>query len=484
MTAALLKSHVDAVREMRIVKRIALAVIVAFVAAVLPLYVFLFRLSLVELGVALSPALLSLSAIELASRWEYRMRRRHAYPHVLGYRLAAIHRFAEACREAADLLAELLRPQAVVVAWLKEDGQELEPVAAHGMPEAWLAAAPSISLPARSMKEAVDSGRVLTKPSTEGDPWFGAAVPGASVVYVPLLSQDRPKGLLALATRSSNPITKDHRLLSSLGMVLALALDNCRLYEGERESARRLQELNRMKSDFLIKVSHELRTPLTSVRTAAEMLLEEEEKHDGQGVRTRLARSIAKGANRLAALVAELVDISREDEFAPRLELEPLPTQEMVSGAVSLMNPLLAAKRQTLSVEIEEPQSTVLVDRRRFEQVVLNLMSNAQRHTPAGGRIDVRISERDSEVLIAVSDSGPGVAEAERELIFEPFFRGDRTGLGLGLAIAKSVVELHNGRIWVEDNPEGPGSTFFVALPRYAAKAGVPSASAAARAGS
>jgi signal transduction histidine kinase len=209
------------------------------------------------------------------------------------------------------------------------------------------------------------------------------------------------------------------------------------------------------------------------------MLLEEEEKEDSQGVRTRLARSIAKGANRLAALVADLVDASREDELAPRLELEPLPAQEMVSGAVALMNPLLAAKRQTLSVEVEEPQPAVLVDRRRFEQVVVNLLSNAQRHTPEGGRIEVRIGGDDGDVVIAIKDSGPGVAETERELIFEPFFRGDSSGMGLGLAIAKSVVELHNGRIWVENNA-GPGSTFFVALPRHSARAPAAPAPAAA----
>ena len=465
---------------MRIAKRFAYAVFVAFVVAALPLYIFIFHLSALELSVALGPVFLTVAAIEMFSRWEYRLRRRHAYPHLLGYRLAAIHKFAQACHEAVGLLAQFLCPQAVVVAWLKEDGQELEPVAAYGMPEGWLPSAPRITLTARSIKEAVDHGRVLTKPSAEGDSWFAAAYPAACVIYVPLRSQDRPKGLLAIATSDSNDITKDHRLLSSLGMVLALALDNCRLYEGERASARRLQELNRTKSDFLITVSHELRTPLTSVRMAAEMLLEEEEKRDSGGVRARLARSIAKGANRLTALVADLVDVSREDEFAPRLELEPLPAQEMVSGAVALMNPLLAAKRQTLSVEIAEPAPTVLVDRRRFEQVVLNLLSNAHRHTPAGGRLDVRISSRNDEAIIAVTDSGPGVVEEERELIFEPFFRGDRSGLGLGLAIAKSVVELHNGRIWVEDNPEGRGSTFFVALPRHVAKTpAVPASSTA-----
>lgn len=475
-----MESYPDLVREMRTAKRFAYAVFAAFVVAALPLYIFIFHLSALELSVALGPVILTVAAIEMFSRWEYRMHRRHAYPHLLGYRLAAIHQFAQACREAAGLLAQFLNPRAVVIAWLEEDGQELEPVAAYGMPDGWLPTAPRITLAARSMKEAVDRGRVLTKPSTEGDPWFGGAHPGACVIYVPLRSQDRPKGLLAIATSESNHITKDHKLLSSLGLVLALALDNCRLYEGERASARRLQELNRMKSDFLITVSHELRTPLTSVRTAAEMLLEEEEKRDSGGIGARLARSIAKGANRLTALVADLVDVSRDDEFAPRLELEPLPAQEMVSGAVALINPLLTAKRQTLSLEIVEPAPTVLVDRRRFEQVVLNLLSNAHRHTPTGGRLDVRISSRGNEAIIAVTDSGPGVAEEERELIFEPFFRGDSTGMGLGLAIAKSVVELHNGRIWVENNPEGRGSTFFVSLPRHVVKTpAVPASSVA-----
>ena len=474
----MLELHSDPMREVRNAKRFAYVLILSFVVAVLPVYVFVFRFSLQQLMAALGPALLSFLAVELASRWEYRMRRRHVYPHILGYRLAAIHDFRQACQEAADLLALFLRPRAAVVAWLKDDGQELEPMAACGMPDGWLPSASPISLSVRSMKDAVDHGRVLSKPSAAGDPWFGAALPAERVIYVPLMSQDRPRGLLAIAASRDNPVTKDDRLLSSLGMVLALALDNCRLYEGERESSRRLQELNRMKSDLLITVSHELRTPLTSVRTAAEMLVEEEESVDREGVRVRLARTIAKGANRLAALVADLVDASREDEFAPRLELEPLPAQEMVSSAVALINPLLAAKRQTLSVQVDDPELSVLVDRRRFEQVLLNLLSNAQRHTPAGGHLDVRIMDAGNEVRIAVGDSGPGVPVEERELIFEPFYRGDRSGQGLGLAIAKSVVELHSGRIWVEDGAGGAGSTFFVVLPKHPVRAPVPTAPA------
>lgn len=472
--------YTDPLREVRSAKRFAFGAIALFFVAVLPVYVIVFRFSPQQLGVALGPALLSFAALEIASRWEYRMRRRHAYPHLLGYHLAPIHDFRRACQEAADLLARFLRPHGLVIAWLREDGQQLEPVSVHGMPSSWLDSAHAISLAARSMKEAVDKGRVLSKPSAVGDAWFGEQFPDSCVIYVPLLAQHRPRGLLAFATSRRNTVTRDHRLLSSLGMVLALALDNCRLYEGERKSSRRLQEMNRMKSDLLITVSHELRTPLTSVRTAAEMLLEEEEKTDPEGMRARLARSIAKGANRLTALVAELVDASREDDFAPRLELEPLSAQEVVSGAVALVNPLLGGKRQTLSVEIENEKLLMRVDRRRFEQVLINLLSNAHRFTPEGGNIEVRVFEAGKEAMIAVSDSGPGVSEEEREMIFEPFFRGgDRSGFGLGLAIAKSVVELHNGRIWVEDRPGG-GSTFMVALPKQSAREPIPATSAVA----
>jgi signal transduction histidine kinase len=257
---------------------------------------------------------------------------------------------------------------------------------------------------------------------------------------------------------------KDQRLLASLGVVLGLALDNCRLYEGQRAHAQHLQEINRMKSDFLSTVSHELRTPLTSIMMAAEMLLEEEETRDPQSTRGKLVRNIVKGASRLSSLVADLVNVSRDDEFKPRLELDSVPIDDLVTNAVGIVGPLVAAKHQTIDVSSALPDIVVRVDRLRFEQVLINLLSNAQRYTPKGGHITVSTRVARSEVIITVTDSGPGIAPEDRELIFEPFYRGDRSGLGLGLAIAKSLVDLHNGRIWV-DSSDSQGSEFCVALP-------------------
>lgn len=252
--------------------------------------------------------------------------------------------------------------------------------------------------------------------------------------------------------------------MSALGVVLGLALDNCRLYEGQRAHAQHLQELNRMKSDFLSTVSHELRTPLTSIMMAAEMLLEEEETRDPQSTRGKLVANIVKGASRLSSLVKDLVNISRDDEFKPRLEVDAVAIDDIVSNAVGIVQPLVGAKHQTIDITSTAPGTMVRVDRLRFEQVLINLLSNAQRYTPPSGHITVSTRVEEAEVIVTVADSGPGIGSSERELIFEPFYRGDRSGMGLGLAIAKSLAELHNGRIWVESS-DRTGSEFCVSLP-------------------
>jgi signal transduction histidine kinase len=341
----------------------------------------------------------------------------------------------------------------------------LEPVAAYGMPARWVETAPRMSIGVRSLREAVHRGEAIFKPSTTADPWFASFPKRNQVVYVPLVNRDRAIGVLALTGSGRHWELRDRKLLSGLGMVMAISLDNCRLYEAERERAEHMQQLARMKSHFLITVSHELRTPLTSIKTAAEMLLEEEERDDPEGTKARLVRNIVKGAGRLTNLVADLVDASRQDELAPRLELEPVDAGEVVANAMALVYPLIINKQQKLELGLTSPGPPVLVDRRRFEQVLVNLLSNANRFTPVGGEITIHVREEGGEVIIAVSDSGPGVPVEDREHVFEPFYRGDRSGMGMGLAIAKSLTELHKGRIWVEAS-DGPGSTFCVAVPR------------------
>ncbi|MBI2914199.1 MAG: GAF domain-containing protein, partial [Chloroflexi bacterium] len=371
----------DPLLEVRIIRRWALLAVLVAALALASAYSALLDLSLPTSGVVLAPVLLAIVlVIELASRWEYRMRRRHTYPQRLGYELAAIHDFRLACQRSADLVGEWLRADAVVIAWLDEDGQALAPVAAYGLPPSWTETAPHVSLGMRSLKEALRRGSFLAKPSASGDPWFGGRFDSQRVIYVPLLSRDRPEGVLAIAAGRRSAEARDQRLLAALGMVTSLALDNCRLYEGEKAHAHHLQQVSRMKSDFLATISHELRTPLTSIKMAAEMLLEEEQLEDPNSPRIRLVQNIVKGASRLTNLVADLVDVSREDEFQPRLELDPVPLGDLVATAAAIIHPLVAAKHQSLEVRLASEATPVLVDRLRFEQVLINLLSNAQRY--------------------------------------------------------------------------------------------------------
>jgi signal transduction histidine kinase len=285
------------------------------------------------------------------------------------------------------------------------------------------------------------------------------------LAYVPLFSRDRLEGVLAIAVGPANDGLRDTRLLGALGLVMGLALDNCRLYEGQRAHADHLRELNHQKSDFLGMVSHELRTPLTSIMMAAEILMEDEAARSPQSDRGRLVRSIVRGAARLTTLVTDLGHISREDEFQPRLELDEMAVSDVVANAVTIVQPLLTAKGQSLNVQLAGDADVVMADRLRFEQVLINLLSNAQRYSPPGGRVDIGTWYEGDEIVIYVSDCGPGVPREDRERVFEPFYRGDRTGMGLGLAISRSLVDRHGGRIWVEDAADGQGSVFCVALP-------------------
>jgi len=457
--------QLDPIRQVRVAKTWAIAGIVLAAMLLAGLSAISPGLSDLELAFVLAPAAgVAVAAIELAARWEARMHRRYAYPHRLGYVLAGIHSFDQACARSVDLLGEWLHLEAVVVGWLTEDGQTVRPVAAYGLPDGWREHTPDVSAAECGLTAyRTPPSRPATR-STSEDPWFKGRSPAERCVWVPLVSRDVPHGVLAISARRRNPQLGDSRLLAALGMVLGMSLDNCRLYDGQRAHAQHFQELHRMKTDFLMTVSHELRTPLTSIMMAAEMLLEEEETRNPDSTRGRLVRNIVKGAARLRCLVDDLVAVSRQDDFQPRLEVEAAPLRDAITNAVSIVQPLVAAKSQTIDVEMADPEAVVRVDRLRFEQVLINLLSNAQRYSPPGGHIRVSSEElANGETLIVVTDCGPGVPADEAGMIFEPFYRGDRSGLGLGLAIAKSIVDLHSGRIWVEPAP-GQGSRFCVAI--------------------
>jgi len=219
---------------------------------------------------------------------------------------------------------------------------------------------------------------------------------------------------------------------------------------------------------FIDTLSHELRTPLTSIIAAAGLLAEELEA-TGDESSQKLSQTIIHNANILQARLAELMDIVKTGSGKLQLKFEPVDMKSLLQGIGWQMGPLLQGKKQKLNMELPPSLPIVQGDGQRLEQVVLNLMTNATKFTPEGGNVTLRARKCEGELLVEVQDDGIGIAREEQTRLFKPYSRlsSDRQrhpGLGLGLALAKQVVELHGGKIWAESEP-GKGSTFSFSLP-------------------
>jgi signal transduction histidine kinase len=300
-------------------------------------------------------------------------------------------------------------------------------------------------------------------------------------VYSVLLRiENEPIGLLAIGRRQDEPFSPvDIQLIESLAQHTALAVRNAHLYRLEHETSEQWRELERMKSDFLSTISHELRLPLSSIKLSVETLLTRSitEGYAETTPEVRLLRNIERSAERLSTFVQELLDLAQLERGQFSLAREAIDVHRLVQEAASAIYPLIEAKGQSLTVEIAEGLPPLTGDYKRLEQVLNNLLSNAHQYTPAGGHIMLTVApERGVEaqlggpaLLFSVRDTGPGISAEEQAFIFDRFHRGTggrrrSSGAGLGLHIARSLVELHGGRIWVQSQP-GQGSTFFFRLP-------------------
>jgi signal transduction histidine kinase len=223
---------------------------------------------------------------------------------------------------------------------------------------------------------------------------------------------------------------------------------------------------------FIDTLSHEFKTPLTSIIAAAGLLAEELENGTDDSLK-KLAQTITHNANTLEARLAEFLDIVKTGSGKLQLEYEPVDMKSLILGICQQVNPLLRSKGQQLNTDLPESLPIIQGDGPRLEQVLLNLLTNAAKFTPEGGKIIVKSRPQVDGLLVSVTDNGIGIAREEHDRLFKPYSRinADRQrhpGLGLGLALAKQVVELHGGRIWVESET-GQGSTFSFLLPRRAA---------------
>lgn len=292
-----------------------------------------------------------------------------------------------------------------------------------------------------------------------------------SCASVPLLVEGAAIGVLAFYFTAPVNFDPEYRaLLVSVAQDCAQALDRARLYESAQQARAEAEAANRLKDEFVSIVSHELRTPLNAILGWTAML----RRGDVDvALTTRALQSVHENAARQARLIDELLDFSRVTSGHLALEVQQVEVRELLRGVAESLIPESQAKGVTLQLG-PVPPAVVHGDKARLEQVFFNLLGNALKFTPEGGRVSVDVVLEGRELIVRVSDTGRGIDPEFLPFVFERFRQSDETagkeygGLGLGLSIARQLVEAHGGSIAVESEGRGKGAAFTVLLPTTA----------------
>ena len=290
------------------------------------------------------------------------------------------------------------------------------------------------------------------------------------LILVPLAAKDRHLGLLCFLSRPGEPV-RDTKLtaLASLSSQLAVALRNIQYNEELAQKNEELTHLDQLKSDFMATMSHELRTPLTSVIGYSDMLLSgvTGELNERQ---TNFVSSILKNGESLLNLINDVLDLTKIEAGRLELNLEAVDLRSALLGVLPVVKPRAADKRIKVSTYLPTDVPPVIADPAKFNQVLLNLLTNAIKYTHENGNVSVEARSQDGFIEIWVTDTGIGIGQEDIDRIFQRFTQVDSSasrsqgGTGLGLAITKELVELHGGRIRVQSKL-GKGSSFIFTMP-------------------
>jgi signal transduction histidine kinase len=283
----------------------------------------------------------------------------------------------------------------------------------------------------------------------------------ASAMVVPMQARGRTLGAISFgrAGGSARYGEADLEVALELSRRAALAVDNARLYE-------EAQRASRTREEVLAVVSHDLRNPLNAIVLGAS-LLEEFSSETWSARDQQQLRAIRNASQQMAGLIQDLVEVAALESGSAALSCEPLTAGELVAGAVELFHELAAQRGLTLHAEVAPDLPGIEADRARVLRILSNLLGNALKFTPAGGTVTASAAPGEGGVRFSVADTGPGVAPQHLPHLFDRYWqarRGEKQGLGLGLAIAKGIVDAHGGRIWAESEP-GAGAAFHFILP-------------------
>jgi signal transduction histidine kinase len=288
-----------------------------------------------------------------------------------------------------------------------------------------------------------------------------------SLMTFPIKRENRVTGLIALASSETESFTPEH--VESVGRLVdhaAIAIENARLFQ-------QVQLANQAKTEFVSFVSHELKQPMTSMKGYIDLMF----KGIGGEVseqQKQFLEVIRSNVERMGRIVRDLLDISRIESGRLKLEMGQVVPEEIVIEAVRAFEKEIEAKNQELKVDMEPDLGVVWGDKGRLIQVLTNLVSNANKYTPEGGEITLRVGHWSDNgkdyVRWSVVDTGIGMTQEEQDRLFTKYFRSDNPlvrnvkGTGLGLVITRSIVEMHDGELWVESEHE-EGSTFSFTIP-------------------
>ncbi len=290
-----------------------------------------------------------------------------------------------------------------------------------------------------------------------------------SLLAVPLLRDDHLLGGLVVNRKSPGEFAPHAvELLQTFATQSALAIQNARLFREIEEKSRQLETASRHKSEFLANMSHELRTPLNAIIGFSE-LLSEKLFGDINAKQEEYVGDILESGRHLLALINDILDLSKIEAGRMELERTDFSLPGVIDNALTLVRERAGRHGITLARTVDERLGIIRADERKVKQVLLNLLSNALKFTPEGGRIEVRAEVQDGMAEISVTDTGVGIAPEDQEAVFEEFKQVGLTakkveGTGLGLAISRKFVELHGGSIWVRSQM-GAGSTFTFTVP-------------------
>jgi PAS domain S-box-containing protein len=297
-------------------------------------------------------------------------------------------------------------------------------------------------------------------------PYLTRSCSGCEVLVVPLIADDEELGALVLLNSrvSGRQFREDDvEKARTLGDLASLALRRVRMIEHEKEARQIAEQAVRTRDELMGIVSHDLRNPLTRISLSVQLLESEALPEPAVGEVAQMVRAV----DEMKRLIEDLLDRVRIEAGNLAIRRAWIPAAAVIEDAAESHRQLAAAKQQELKIEVSDDLPEVCADRARLLQVFSNLLGNAIKFTPVGGTITVKAEVSDDVVVFAVGDTGPGISEEEIGNVFEPYWQSKQTahlGTGLGLSVARGIIDAHGGELRVENIPDG-GALFSFTLP-------------------